>query len=78
MKYIILNLALGVPAKTEEGRYIYNPTITVGVEGDIFNLSTSDGTSVDISDFSGAPAQIEQFIISKCAEYVNSKYNTPI
>lgn len=75
MKYIIKNVLLGQITKSEEGKFICNPTITIGIEGDKFGLSLSTGCTVDISEATGTPAEVEKFIIAEAQKFVDNTYN---
>lgn len=74
MNYIILDIVLGQPEKRED-KYLYNPSIKIGIEGDSFGLSLGDGCTVDITDFDGKPSEIEQLIKVECKKYVDGRYN---
>lgn len=76
LKYIITNLILGNPIE-QDGKFIYNTNIRIGIEGDRFDLSINDGNTIDITEVSGTPAEIKEYLMAEAQKFVDQKYNTP-
>lgn len=74
MKYILLALPTGAISNVD-GRYLYTSTIKVGMEGDKFGLSISDGFVTDFTDAKGSPPEIDQFVADDIIKQFNEKYN---
>lgn len=82
MNYIITDLSFGIPEERkpdtegESTQFFYHPTIKVGIEGDVHGLSLNTGTTVEITNVSGTPDQIKQYVMEQCQQWVNTKFNT--
>ena len=73
MQYEVISWSLVGAATFEEGKFIQNTNIKVGIIG-APAVSINDGCSVDITGKVIGP-EIMDYLEQECEDYVNQKYN---